>query len=114
MGEDGGGAGCFSWVHLDGAASATVLVVEQKARGVFNVVDDERAPASQWLPHLAACARAKRPVRVPRWLARLLAGEMVVTMMTEGSGFSDAKARRELGWELRFPSWRQGFREGLM
>ncbi|HEY2604141.1 MAG TPA: NAD(P)-dependent oxidoreductase [Thermoleophilaceae bacterium] len=109
----GGGTGYCSWVHLDDAASATVLAVEQEARGVFNIVDDEPAPASEWLPYLAACAGAKPPMRVPRWLARLLAGEVAVTMMTEGCGFSNAKAKRELGWELRYPSWRQGFREGL-
>ena len=109
----GRGTGYSSWVHLDDAASATVLAVEQKARGVFNIVDDEPAPASEWLPYLAACAGAKPPMRVPRWLARLLAGEAAVTMMTEGRGFSNAKAKRELGWELRYPSWRQGFREGL-
>jgi nucleoside-diphosphate-sugar epimerase len=109
----GGGTGYCSWVHLDDAASATVLAVEQKARGVFNIVDDEPAPASEWLPYLAACAGAKPPMRVPKWLARMLAGEVAVTMMTEGRGFSNAKARRELGWELRYPSWRQGFKEEL-
>ncbi|WP_407547827.1 NAD(P)-dependent oxidoreductase [Streptomyces sp. Pv4-95] len=109
----GGGAGYMSWVHLDDAASATVLAVEQRAKGVFNVVDDEPAPAAEWLPHLAACAGAKPPMRAPAWLARLLAGELVVTMMTEGRGFSNAKAKRELGWELRYPSWRQGFKEEL-
>jgi nucleoside-diphosphate-sugar epimerase len=109
----GGGTGYCSWVHLDDAASATVLAVEQEARGVFNIVDDEPAPASEWLPYLAACAGAKPPMRVPRWLARMLAGEVAVTMMTEGRGFSNAKAKRELGWELRYPSWRQGFMEGL-
>jgi nucleoside-diphosphate-sugar epimerase len=109
----GGGTGYSSWVHLDDAASATVLAVEQEAKGVFNIVDDEPAPASEWLPYLAACAGAKPPIRVPRWLARLLAGEVVVTMMTEGRGFSNARARRELGWEPRYPSWRQGFEEGL-
>ena len=109
----GGGTGYGSWVHLDDAASATVLAVEQKVRGVFNIVDDEPAPASEWLPYLAACAGAKRPMRVPVWLARLLAGEAAVTMMTEGRGFSNAKAKRELGWELRYPTWRQGFKEGL-
>ena len=109
----GGGTGYFSWVHLDDAASATVLAVEQQARGVFNIVDDEPAPVSQWLPYLAACAGAKPPRRLPKWLARLLAGEMVVIMMTEGRGFSNAKAKRELGWELRHPSWRQGFKEEL-
>jgi nucleoside-diphosphate-sugar epimerase len=109
----GGGTGHFSWVHLDDAASATVLALEQKARGVFNIVDDEPAPASEWLPYLAATAGAKPPMRVPKWLARLLAGETAVIMMTEGRGFSNAKAKRELGWELRYPSWRQGFEEGL-
>jgi nucleoside-diphosphate-sugar epimerase len=109
----GDGNGYGSWVHLDDAASATVLAVEQRARGVFNIVDDEPAPASEWLPHLAACAGAKKPMRVPTWLARILAGEVAVTTMTEGRGFSNAKAKRELGWELRYPSWRQGFKEGL-
>ncbi len=107
----GSGAGYASWVHLDDAASATVLAVEQQARGVFNIVDDEPAPAIQWLPYLAECAGAKRPMRVPRWLARPLAGQVAVLMMTEGRGFSNAKAKRELGWELRYPSWRQGFKE---
>lgn len=109
----GRGTGYMSWVHLDDAASATVLAVEQQRKGVFNVVDDEPAPVSEWLPYLAACAGAKRPMRVPRWLARLLAGEFAVTLMTEGRGFSNAKAKRELGWKLRYPSWRQGFREEL-
>ncbi len=109
----GNATGHFSWVHLDDAASATVLAVEQRARGVFNIVDDEPAPANEWLPYLAACAGANRPMRVPKWLARLLAGEMVAAMMTEGRGFSNAKAKRELGWKLRYPSWRQGFREAL-
>jgi nucleoside-diphosphate-sugar epimerase len=109
----GDGTGCMSWVHLDDAASATVLAVEQKATGVFNIADDEPAPASEWLPYLAACAGAKRPMRVPTWVARLLAGEMAVIMMTEGRGFSNAKAKRELGWKLRYPSWRQGFKEEL-
>jgi nucleoside-diphosphate-sugar epimerase len=109
----GGGTGYISWVHLDDAASATVLALEQQATGVFNVADDEPAPASQWLPYLAACAGAKRPVRVPTWVARLLAGDMAVIMMTQGRGFSNAKAKRELGWKLRYPSWRQGFKEEL-
>jgi nucleoside-diphosphate-sugar epimerase len=106
----GGGAGYFNWVHLDDAASATVLAVEQKAKGVFNIVDDEPAQVREWLPYLAKRAGAKPPRRVPAWLARLLAGEML-KMMTEGRGFSNAKAKRELGWELRYPSWRQGFEE---
>jgi nucleoside-diphosphate-sugar epimerase len=109
----GGGTGYVSWVHVDDAASATVLAVEQMTKGVFNIVDDEPAPVSEWLPYLAECAGAKPPRRLPAWLARLLAGEMVVGMMTEGRGFSNAKAKRELGWELRYPSWRQGFKEEL-
>jgi nucleoside-diphosphate-sugar epimerase len=109
----GDGAGHSSWVHLDDAASATVLAVEQRARGIFNVVDDEPAPAREWLPHLAHCAGAKPPLRVPAWLARLVAGDVAVIMMTEGRGFSNAKAKRELGWQLRYPSWREGFTEEL-
>jgi nucleoside-diphosphate-sugar epimerase len=107
----GGGTGYFSWVHLDDAASATVLAVEQRASGVFNIVDDEPAHASEWLPYLAACVGAKRPLRIPKWLVRPLAGEMGVAIMTEGRPFSNAKAKRELGWELRYPTWRGGFRE---
>ncbi len=110
----GGGTGYFSWVHVDDAATATVLAVEQKAKGVFNIVDDEPAPVSEWLPYLAECAGAKPPRRVPAWLARLLAGEMMVGMMTQGRGFSNAKAKRELSWSLRYPSWRQGFKEALV
>jgi nucleoside-diphosphate-sugar epimerase len=110
----GGGTGYFSWVHTDDAASATVLAVEQKAKGVFNIVDDEPAPVSEWLPNLAECAGAKPPRRLPAWLARILAGDMMVDMMTnKGRGFSNAKAKRELGWQLRYPSWRQGFKEEL-
>jgi nucleoside-diphosphate-sugar epimerase len=109
----GGGTGYFSWVHLDDAASATVLAIEQRARGVFNIVDDEPAPVSEWLPYLAACAGAKPPRRIPRWPARLIAGDMLVRMMTEGRGFANAKAKRELGWEPRYPSWRAGFKEEL-
>jgi nucleoside-diphosphate-sugar epimerase len=109
----GGGTGYVSWVHIHDAASATVLAVEQWATGVFNIVDDEPAPVREWLPYLAECAGARPPRRIPAWLARLLAGEMVVGMMTEGRGFSNAKAKRELGWELRYPSWRQGFEKEL-
>jgi nucleoside-diphosphate-sugar epimerase len=105
----GSGTGYVSWVHVDDAASATVLAVEQKAEGVFNIVDDEPAPVSQWLPYLADCAGAKPPRRVPTWLARLVAGEMAAGVMTQGRGFSNAKAKRQLGWELLYPSWRQGF-----
>jgi nucleoside-diphosphate-sugar epimerase len=109
----GGGTGYTSWVHVDDATSATVLAVEQERTGVFNIVDDEPAPVSEWLPFLAECAGAKPPRRVPAWLARVLAGDMAVGMMTEGRGFSNAKAKRELGWVLRYPSWRQGFEDEL-
>jgi nucleoside-diphosphate-sugar epimerase len=109
----GGGTGYVSWVHVDDAATATVLAMEQKATGVFNIVDDEPAPVREWLPYLAECVGAKPPRRVPVWLARLLAGEMAVGAMTQGRGFSNAKAKGELGWELRYPSWRQGFRDEL-
>ncbi|MEV0387769.1 NAD(P)-dependent oxidoreductase [Nonomuraea sp. NPDC050643] len=109
----GNGGGHSSWVHLDDAAAATVLAVEHQAKGVFNIVDDEPAAAREWLPYLAGCAGAKPPMRVPRWLALPLAGRTAVTMMTEGRAFSNAKAKRELGWRLRYPSWRQGFKEEL-
>ena len=109
----GGGTGYSSWVHLDDAAAATVLAVELRATGVFNIVDDEPAPVSAWLPYLAEVLGAKPPRRMPAWLARLLAGEMAVGMMVAGRGFSNVKAKRELGWQLRYPSWRQGFREEL-
>ncbi|SDO69029.1 NAD-dependent epimerase/dehydratase family protein [Actinacidiphila guanduensis] len=109
----GGGTGYTSWLHLEDAAGATVLAVEQKARGVFNIADDEPAPAAAWLPHLAEAAGAKKPLKVPAWAARLLAGEVAVIMMTQGRGFSNAKAKRELGWQPRHPSWREGFREEL-
>ncbi|WAZ22573.1 NAD(P)-dependent oxidoreductase [Streptomyces cinnabarinus] len=107
----GQGTGYCSWIHLDDAASATVLALEQRATGVYDIVDDEPAPAAQWLPYLADCVDAKPPMRVPVWLARLLAGEVAVAMMTRGRGFSNAKAKRELGWEPRYPSWREGFRK---
>jgi nucleoside-diphosphate-sugar epimerase len=109
----GRGTGYTSWVHVHDAASATVLAVEQDCTGVYNIVDDEPAPVSEWLPFLAECAGAKPPRRIPAWLARVLAGDMAVGMMTQGRGFSNAKAKRELGWVLRYPSWRQGFREEL-
>jgi nucleoside-diphosphate-sugar epimerase len=109
----GGGEGYSSWIHLDDAASATVLAVEQKVTGAFNIVDDDPAPASEWLPYLAECAGAKPPRNVPAWLARLLAGDQAVLMMTRGRAFSNAKAKRELGWELRYPSWRHGFKAEL-
>jgi 2-alkyl-3-oxoalkanoate reductase len=105
----GDGAGVSSFIHLDDAAAATVLALEQGRPGVYNVVDDEPAPVREWLPVLAEVLGAKPPRRVPRWLARLFAGEAVVMMGTDSRGASNAKAKRELGWRLRYPSWRQGF-----
>lgn len=106
----GGGNGWVSLVHVHDAAAATVLAVEQKAAGLFNIVDNEPAPVREWVPHLARCVGAKPPRRVPAWLVRPLAGETMVAMMTRGHGFANAKAKRELGWTLRYPSWRDGFR----
>jgi nucleoside-diphosphate-sugar epimerase len=107
----GDGGGVWSFVHLDDAAAATVLAVERGVPGIFNVVDDEPAPVREWLPALAETIGAGPPRRVPRWLARILAGEAGVMLMTEGAGASNAKAKRELGWTLRHPSWRDGFRD---
>jgi 2-alkyl-3-oxoalkanoate reductase len=105
----GDGGGLSSFVHVDDAAAATVLALEHGEAGIYNVVDDEPAPVREWLPVLADALGAKRPRRVPRWLARLVAGEAAVMIGTESRGASNAKAKLELGWELRYPSWRQGF-----
>ena len=105
----GDGGGIWSFIHLDDAATATALALEAGAAGIYNVVDDEPAPVSEWLPALADAIHAKPPRHVPRWLARILAGEAGVALMTEIRGASNAKAKRELGWTLRYPSWRQGF-----
>jgi nucleoside-diphosphate-sugar epimerase len=105
----GDGGGIWSLVHIADAATATVAAIERGAPGIYNVVDDEPAPVREWLPALAAAMGAPRPRRIPRWLARLAAGEAIATMATESRGASNAKAKRELGWELSYPSWRQGF-----
>jgi nucleoside-diphosphate-sugar epimerase len=105
----GDGGAVWSFVHLDDAAAATVLAFERGRPGIYNVVDDEPAPVREWLPALAAAIDAKPPRRVPRWLARFLAGRAGVALMTEIRGASNAKAKRELGWTLRHPSWRTGF-----
>jgi nucleoside-diphosphate-sugar epimerase len=109
----GGGSGVWSFIHLDDAASATVAAVELGAPGLYNIVDDEPARIAEWLPYLAEAIGAKPPQRVPAWLVRPVLGAHGVSMMTAIRGSSNAKARRELGWELRYPSWRQGFRTGL-
>jgi nucleoside-diphosphate-sugar epimerase len=105
----GDGAGFMSFIHLDDAAAATVLALEHEGPAIYNIVDDEPAPVSEWLPVLAATLGAKPPHHIPVWLARLIAGEAAVVMGTEARGASNAKARRELGWTLRYPSWREGF-----
>jgi len=106
----GDGGGVWSFVHLDDAATATALALENGAAGIYNIVDDEPAPVREWLPAVAAAIGAKPPRRIPRWLARLVAGEAGVALMTDARGASNAKAKGELGWALRYPSWRQGFR----
>jgi 2-alkyl-3-oxoalkanoate reductase len=109
----GGGSGIWSFLHIDDAAQATALAVDRGAPGIYNIVDDEPAPVSEWLPYLADVLGARPPRRVPAWLARLIVGEAAVSMMTKIRGSSNAKAKRELGWKLRYPSWRVGFRDGL-
>jgi 2-alkyl-3-oxoalkanoate reductase len=109
----GAGTGVWSFIHIDDAAAATVAAVERGAPGIYQIVDDDPAPVSAWLPALAAAVGAGPPRRVPAWLARLLAGEHGVVMMTEARGASNAKAKRQLGWRPAYPSWRQGFRTGL-
>jgi nucleoside-diphosphate-sugar epimerase len=109
----GGGAGVWSFVQVEDAATATAAAVTVGAPGLYNVVDDDPAPVAEWLPALAQAVGAKRPWRVPRWLGSLLAGGGAVTLMTEVRGAANAKAKRELGWQLRYPSWRQGFAQGL-
>ena len=106
----GPGTGLFSFIHVDDAASATVAAVERGAPGVYNVVDDDPAPMREWLPAYAEAIGARKPLRVPVWLARLAAGRMA-NLMNVQPGASNAKAKRELGWEPRWRSWREGFRD---
>jgi nucleoside-diphosphate-sugar epimerase len=105
------GGGVFSFIHLDDAAAATVLALEHDGPAIYNIVDDEPAPVREWLPVLASALGAKPPRHEPRWLARLIAGEAAVILGTESNGASNVKAKRELGWKLGYPSWRQGFAE---
>jgi 2-alkyl-3-oxoalkanoate reductase len=107
----GKGEGVFSFIHLDDAADATVAAVERGAPGVYNIVDDDPAPMRDWLPEYAAAIGAKRPRRVPIWLARLVAGRFVAGLATSLRGASNARAKQELDWRPRWASWRQGFRE---
>jgi nucleoside-diphosphate-sugar epimerase len=105
----GDGGGVWSFIHVADAAEATVAAVEHGSRGVYNVVDDDPAPVAEWLPALAQTLGAKKPMRVPRFIVRLFAGEAGVVMMTDVRGASNAKAKRELAWRPAHPSWRQGF-----
>jgi nucleoside-diphosphate-sugar epimerase len=105
----GDGGGVWSWIHLDDAAAATVLALAHDGPAIYNIVDDDPAAVREWLPVLAQAVGAKPPRRLPTWLARLLAGEVVTVMSTEARGASNAKAKRELGWTLKYPTWRTGF-----
>jgi nucleoside-diphosphate-sugar epimerase len=105
----GDGGGVWSFVHVADAAEAALAAVEQGSRGAYNVVDDDPAPVAEWLPDLAQALGAKKPMRVPRFIGRLFAGEAGVVLMTEVRGASNAKAKRELGWRPAHPSWREGF-----
>ena len=109
----GDGGGVWSLVHIDDAAAATALAVERGKPGIYNIADDEPAPVRDWLPVLATALDAKPPRRVPRWLGRLAAGETATLTMTDVRGASNAKAKRELGFKPRYPSWRQGFAQGM-
>jgi nucleoside-diphosphate-sugar epimerase len=105
----GDGSGMMSFIHLDDAAAATLLALDRTGPTIYNVVDDEPAPLREWLPVLASALGARPPRHVPTWLARLVGGEAAVLMAIEARGASNAKAKRELGWTLRHPTWRQGF-----
>jgi nucleoside-diphosphate-sugar epimerase len=109
----GKGSGVFSFIHVDDAADATVAAVVRGAPGIYNIGDDDPAPISEWLPVYAEAIGAKRPFRVPTFLARWIAGRAVVVMSTALRGLSSQKAKRELGWQPAHPSWRQGFAESL-
>ena len=105
--------GWWSFLHIDDAATVAAAAVDHGAPGIYNIVDDEPAPVREWLPALAAMVGAKAPWRVPRWLARIMAGEHIVTMMTENRAGSNAKAKRDLLWRPAHASWRQGFADVL-
>ncbi len=107
----GGGSGVWSFIETSDAAAATQAAIERGEPGAYNIVDSDPAPVSEWLPYLAMLAGGKPPLRVPAWLGRVLAGEFPVAQMTLARGCSNEKARKELGWEPRYPSWREGFRD---
>jgi nucleoside-diphosphate-sugar epimerase len=109
----GSGAGVWSWLHVADAAAATVAAVSGGPPGIYNVVDDEPAPVAQWLPAMAAAVAAKPPMRVPVLIGRLAAGEVGTSAMTQVHGYSNAKAKAELGWQPIWPTWRDGFVQGL-
>jgi 2-alkyl-3-oxoalkanoate reductase len=109
----GNGAGMVSSTHIDDVAGGTLAALERGRRGIYNIVDDEPATTREFIPAIAEAVGAKPPFHVPAWLGRLFAGEVAVTMMTEGRGSSNAKAKRELDWQPIWPSWRDGFRHGL-
>lgn len=109
----GGGAGIWSFIHISDVARATVAAISHGDPGIYNVVDDEPTPVSTWLPALANAVGAKPPYEVPVWLGRLAIGDGGVSMMTKIRGGSNAKAKREIGWQPIYPSWRLGFIEGL-
>ncbi len=109
----GRGEAVWSFLHIEDAALATLAAIERGPAGVYNIVDDEPATVAEWLPAVAAAVGGKPPMRVPAWVGRLAAGEVGVSMMTQVRGSSNAKAKRELGWQPRWPSWREGFARGL-
>lgn len=109
----GGGTGIWSFCHIDDAATATFAAATRGAAGIYNIVDDEPAPVSEWLPELARAVGAKPPLRAPAWVARMLIGDFGVAWMTTARGSSNAKAKAELGWAPRYATWREGFRTGL-
>jgi nucleoside-diphosphate-sugar epimerase len=109
----GDGSGVFSFIHVDDAAAATMRALDHGAPGIYNVVDDDPAPQRDWLPELAKAIGAPEPRRVPTWMARLVGGRYAVQMLTRAQGASNAKAKAELGLEMRYPSWRRGFSEAL-
>lgn len=109
----GDAGGVWSFIHIEDAAAATVAAIEREAEGIYHIVDNDPAPVSEWLPHLAEALGAKNPIRVPKWLGRMMAGEAAVVLMTDSRGASNEKAKRELDWEPRYASWREGFVDGL-